>query len=100
MPGGRMQFPRISKNFLEMPPIETKLSRMPAVTDIMQDVLKLPRTERSFLAKKLLESLETDETFETEEMRIFEGRSREIREGTVKPLTLEQLQQEMAARLA
>ena len=76
------------------------LSRMPAVTDIMQDVLKLPRTERSFLAKKLLESLETDEAFDAEEMRVFESRSREIREGTVKPLTLEQLQQEVAARLS
>jgi len=73
---------------------------MSAVTDIMQDVLKLPRTERSFLAKKLLESLESDETFDAEELRIFEGRSREIREGTVKPLTLDQLRQEVAARLA
>lgn len=52
------------------------------------------------MAKKLLESLETDETFDAEEMRIFEGRSREIREGTVKPLTLEQLRLEVAARLA
>ena len=73
---------------------------MTAVTDLMHDVLKLPRPERSFLAKKLLESLETDETFDAEEMRIFEGRSREIREGTVKPLTLEQLRLEVAARLA
>lgn len=73
---------------------------MAAVTEIMQDVLKLPRTERSFLAKKLLESLESDETFDAEELRIFESRSREIREGTVKPLTLDQLRQEVAARLA
>jgi hypothetical protein len=73
---------------------------MAAVTDLMHDVLKLPRTERSFLAKKLLESLETDETFDAEDMRIFEGRSREIREGVVKPLTLEQLRQEVASRLS
>jgi hypothetical protein len=73
---------------------------MAAVTEIMQDVLKLPRTERSFLAKKLLESLETDESFSAEEMEIYQSRSREIREGTVKPLTLEQLQQEVSARLA
>lgn len=83
-----------------MRPIEGNLSRMAAVTEIMQDVLKLPRTERSFLAKKLLESLESDETFDAEELRIFESRSREIREGTVKPLTLDQLRQEVAARLA
>lgn len=83
-----------------MPPIEDNLSRMAAVTEIMQDVLKLPRTERSFLAKKLLESLESGETFDAEELQIFETRSREIREGTVKPLTLDQLRQEVAARLA
>lgn len=73
---------------------------MAAVTEIMQDVLKLPRTERSFLAKKLLESLESGETFDAEELQIFESSSREIREGTVKPLTLDQLRQEVVARLA
>jgi len=88
------------ENYLETPPNEAKLLHMSAVIAIMQDVLKLPRTERSFLAKKLLESLESDETFDADEMRIFESRSREIRQGTVKPLTLEQLQQEVASRLA
>lgn len=73
---------------------------MAAVTEIMQNVLKLSRTERSFLARKLLESLETDESFSAEEMQIFQNRSREIREGSVKPLTMEQLQQEVSARLA
>jgi putative addiction module component (TIGR02574 family) len=66
---------------------------MAAVTEIMQDVLKLPRTERSFLAKKLLESLETDESFSAEELGLFRSRSREIHEGREKPMTLEQLQQ-------
>jgi putative addiction module component (TIGR02574 family) len=73
---------------------------MAAVTEIMQDVLKLPRTERSFLAKKLLESLEADESFSAEEMEVFQSRSREIREGRVKPMTLEQLQQDVSARMA
>lgn len=73
---------------------------MAAVTEIMQNVLNLPRTERSFLAKKLLESLETDESFSAEEMEIFQSRSREIHEGRVKPLTLEQLQQDVSARMA
>ncbi len=72
---------------------------MAPVTEIMQDVLKLPRTERSFLARKLLESLESDETFSSVEMADFQKRSREIREGSVSPLTLEQLQQEVAARM-
>ncbi len=73
---------------------------MPVVSEIMQDVLKLPRTERSFLAKKLLESLETDESFSAGEMQEFQRRSREIREGSVKPLTLEELQKNVSARLA
>jgi len=66
----------------------------------MQDVLKLPRADRSFLARKLLESLETDDSFTPKEMREFESRSHDVREGTVSPLTLEQLQQEVSARLA
>lgn len=73
---------------------------MAAVTEIMQDLLNLPRTERSFLAKKLLESLDADETFSASEMEDFRSRSREIRDGSVKPLTLEQLQQEVSARVS
>ena len=72
---------------------------MAPVTEIMQDVLKLPRTERSFLARKLLESLESDEKFSPVEIADFQNRSREIREGSVSALTLEQLQQEVAARM-
>lgn len=87
----------------EHPPAENHDSNdnnsMAAVSEIMQDVLKLPRSERSFLARKLLESLESDESFSAHEMRLFQSRSREIREGSVKPLTLEQLQQEVTARM-
>jgi len=73
---------------------------MPAVTEIIQDVLNLPRAERSFIAKKLLESLESDESFSPEEMKVFQNRSQEIREGLVKPMTLEQLQQDVSVRMA
>jgi hypothetical protein len=73
---------------------------MPAVTEIIQDVLNLPRAERSFIAKKLLESLESDESFSGEEMKVFQNRSQEIREGLVKPMTLEQLQQDVSVRMA
>jgi hypothetical protein len=73
---------------------------MSAVAEIMEDLLKLPRTERSFLAKKLLESLDTDESFTAEEMDEFRGRSREISKRTVNPLSLEQLQQEVALRMS
>ena len=72
---------------------------MAAVTELMQDVLKLPRAERSFLARKLLESLETEENFGSGELEVFQNRSREIREGSVKPLTLDQLQREVSARM-
>jgi hypothetical protein len=72
---------------------------MAVFPEIMQEVLKLPRTDRSYLAKKLIESLEVDESFTVEEMETFYHRSREIREGSVKPLTLEQLQQNVGARL-
>lgn len=73
---------------------------MAAVTDIMQEVLKLPRTERSFLAKKLLESLNSDESFSPEEMEEFQSRSREIRDGSVHPISLAELQREVAGRMS
>ncbi|QTN32369.1 addiction module protein [Akkermansiaceae bacterium] len=73
---------------------------MAAVTDIMQDVLKLPRTERSFLAKKLLESLDSDESFSAEEMGDFQSRSREIRDGSVQPISLAELQREVSGRMS
>lgn len=76
------------------------MSSMAAVSDIMQEVLSLPRTDRSYLAKKLIESLEMDESFTTEEIKALNQRSRETRDGSVKPLTLEQLQQHVAAQLA
>jgi hypothetical protein len=44
--------------------------------------------------------LDGDDHFSAEEIDEFKERSREIREGLVKPQTLEQLQQEVAARLA
>jgi hypothetical protein len=73
---------------------------MSADSQIMQDVLKLPRAERSFLAKKLLESLENDEGFHGADMEEFNQRSGEIREGLVKPLTLEELQNHVSGQLA
>lgn len=73
---------------------------MAAVSEIIQEVLNLPRTDRSYLAKKLIESLETDDAFTAEEIEIFNRRSREIRDGMVDPITLEQLQRNVSARLA
>ena len=62
--------------------------------------LNLPREDRSKLASRLLVSLEDDETFTTQELQIFKRRSSEIREATYKSLTLEELQSDVAARLA
>ena len=73
---------------------------MVAVTEIMDELLGLPRADRSYLATKLIESLETDEPFTAGELEVFRRRSREIREGVVKPLSLEQLEQDVRARLA
>ena len=64
------------------------------------EVLNLPREDRSKLASRLLVSLEDDETFTTQELQIFKRRSSEIREATFKSLTLEELQSDVAARLA
>jgi len=70
------------------------------VSELIEEVLSLPRTDRSYLAKKLIESLEMDEAFTSKEMEIFSRRSREVLDGTVKPLTLEELQRDVRARLA
>jgi len=66
----------------------------------MQDVLELPRTERSFLARKLLESLDSDESFGAEEIKEFQSRSREIRDGSVQPISLAELQREVSGRIS
>ena len=73
---------------------------MVAVAEIMDELLGLPRAERSYLAAKLIESLETDAPFTAEELETFSRRSREIREGIVEPLSLEQLEQKVRAALA
>jgi hypothetical protein len=73
---------------------------MSADSQIIQDVLKLPRAERSFLAKKLLESLETDAGFHQTEIQEFDQRSGEIRAGIVEPMTLDELQTQVSAQLA
>jgi len=67
---------------------------------MIRDVLSLPRPERSFLARKLIESLEADDGFTSEELRSFETRSKEIRDGVVTPLSLEELRQKVDGRIA
>jgi hypothetical protein len=73
---------------------------MSATSEMIRDVLSLPRPERSFLARKLIESLEADESFTAEELRSFEKRSQEIRDGVVTPLSLGELRQKVNSRFA
>lgn len=73
---------------------------MAAVAEIMQELRGLPRADRSLLARKLVESQESDEPFAAEELEMFRRCSREIRDSTVAPLNLESLQQDVRARLA
>ena len=98
--GPSSRVPADSKNRLELGLLPSYPPAMFPVSELIEEVLSLPRTDRSYLAKKLIESLETDEAFTSEEMEIFSRRSREVRDGTVKPLTLEELQRDVRARLA
>jgi Putative addiction module component len=73
---------------------------MIAADELIGEALHLSQTDRSYIAKKLIESLDIEETFTAEELKIFNRRSREIRDGTVEPLSLEQLQRNVSGQLA
>ncbi|MEO7099164.1 MAG: addiction module protein [Luteolibacter sp.] len=62
--------------------------------------LHLSREDRAKLASRFLESLEIDGSLSADELQIFNRRSLEIHESTVKPLTFDELQRDVAARLA
>ncbi len=72
---------------------------MMAVPEIMREIMDLSRQDRSYLAKKLIESLEGEEPFSEEEKAVFSRRSREIRESVVQPLSLGQLKEALAVGL-
>ena len=73
---------------------------MSTVTEIMDNVLDLPRVDRSYLVKKLLESLEVTDSLTVNQRSMIDRRSSEMAKGKVKPLSMEQLKQEVAKRLA
>jgi len=73
---------------------------MATVIEIMDEVLDLPRADRSYLAKKLLESLDQTDSLTVNQQGLVDRRSAEMKEGKVKPLSLEKLKQEVASRLA
>ena len=72
---------------------------MTTVSEIMDDVLTLPRTDRGYIAQKIIESLDDDTELSTEEKATLDRRSREMRDGTVKPISLEQLKQQVQSNL-
>ena len=69
------------------------------VTEIMDNVLELPRADRSYLAKKLLESLDRRDSLTVAQRSVIERRSSELSEGKVKPLSVEDLKRDVAKRL-
>lgn len=71
---------------------------MTTVEDLIRDALSLPRSDRGYLASKLIESLEEDGELSDSEKRLLDRRSRELRDGTSVALTLEQLKQMSAGR--
>ncbi len=64
---------------------------MTRVLEIMDDALKLPRTDRGYLAQKIIESLDQKSEISEAEKELLQRRSRELRDGTVKGLSLEGL---------
>jgi len=73
---------------------------MSTVTELISDVLDLPRTDRTYLTKKLLESLDETEVLSKAEQNTVERRSRELREGVVKGLSLDELKKAVHQKTA
>jgi putative addiction module component (TIGR02574 family) len=73
---------------------------MATVIEMMDNVLELPRADRSYLAKKLLESLDRTDSLTENQRNMIDRRSVEMKNGKINPLSMEQLQQEVAKRLA
>jgi putative addiction module component (TIGR02574 family) len=57
---------------------------MATVTEIMDDVLALSRTDRSYLATKLIESLDAESELSPEWMEEIERRVKSIDDGTAR----------------
>ena len=73
---------------------------MPTVTELMNEVLDLPRTDRTYLTKKLLESLDREEALSEEQKNTLERRSREIRDGTVEAMGMDELKEAVRRKTA
>ncbi|MCB1234832.1 MAG: addiction module protein, partial [Verrucomicrobiae bacterium] len=56
---------------------------MATVSEIIDDIFRLPRADRGYLAQKLIESLDDEGELTDEEKAALERRSRELNDGTV-----------------
>jgi len=73
------------------------MGSMATVTDLINDALRLPRTDRGYLARKLIESLDEERDPTDAEKATLDRRSREMKDGTVTALTLDQLEEQVSA---
>lgn len=62
---------------------------MQTALDIMGDVLSLPRTDRSYLAAKLIESLDRESELSPEVLDELENRAHRVRSGEVQAVSLD-----------
>ena len=73
---------------------------MIAVAELIEEALNLPQTDRSYLASKLLESLDEDDSEMNEEWKSELGRRlQEIDEGKVEMIPHAQVMANMRAML-
>jgi len=68
--------------------------------ELMEDVLKLPRQDRSYLATKIIESLEQNDELSPEWMEELDRRVESWKSGESPAVSSEDLHQEIRDRLA
>jgi len=74
---------------------------MNTAIDYMNDLLNLPRSDRSYLATKLIESLEKEENHQlsAEEIEEYDARVARWKSGEEKAISIEELNVKLAAIL-
>ena len=73
---------------------------MKSVMQIMESVLELPRTDRSYLAKKLIESLDGERELSAEWITEIEERVARRKSGKTQALSREQVHSDIESILS
>lgn len=73
---------------------------MNTALELMEDVLKLPREDRAYLATKIIESLDQNDDLSPEWMEELDRRVESWRSGASPSVSSENLHQEIRSRLA